>query len=67
MPNASVRNGAHNSAEDAIGNQLFISQAVHAYESQILSDFIEHFAVSSVAGILTDGTASARLIIGKSK
>lgn len=54
-----------NATGDTVGNQLFLSPQVSVYADQILVDFKEHFSIASIAGMVTDSTASARLIVGK--
>lgn len=46
------------------GNKLYLNQGSEPYSSQILSD-LSGFNISTVSGELTDGTASAKFVIGK--
>lgn len=46
------------------GNKLYLSKTAQEFSEQIIADLTE-FDISTVSGVLTNSTASARLIIGK--
>jgi hypothetical protein len=46
------------------GNKLYLKTSVEGYLDNIITD-LSGFEISTVSGELTEGTASARLVIGK--
>lgn len=46
-------------------SKLYLTGAMQSHADQIISDLSVGFGISSVSGILTDSTASARIIVGK--
>ena len=51
-------------AGDVTGNKLYLKTSAEGYSGNIITDLAE-FKISTVSGELTEGTASARLVIGK--
>lgn len=46
-------------------SQLYLAASVESHSDLIIRDLSTAFNISSISGVLTDSTASARLIVGK--